>query len=55
MTETDRMIMVKLGHESKMRGFSEGKSKAGGDCDLTKVKTAWMDFDAFFISYLAQL
>lgn len=33
MNETDRMIMVKLGHESKMRGFSEGERKAGGDCD----------------------
>lgn len=30
MSGIDGMIMVKLGHEGKMKGFSEGERKGGG-------------------------
>lgn len=44
MNGIDRMIMVKLWHESKIRGFNEGERNGGRDCDHSRAR---MDCDSF--------
>lgn len=52
MSGIDGMIMVKLGHEGKMKGFSEGERKGGQatqdggkDCGHTRPRRYERDWD----------